>query len=65
MSSSAREPVGKCPEHGVVVRNDLNYNFPCPPTCNVCGAELDKVVFADTAEVERSLQADNRQKASL
>ncbi len=53
MSDSERLPVGKCPRHGIVVEDDLNYNFPNEPTCAICDTVLDQVVMADAEEVDR------------
>jgi len=39
MSEDELIPVGKCPEHGVIADEEINFNFPEAPTCS-CGREL-------------------------
>ena len=45
------EPVGECPDCGIVHGDDVAFNFPHPAECS-CGSELDDCRIADrTVEV--------------
>lgn len=41
------ELVGQCPEHGFVIDDALDLDFPNNAYCGVCGSELDKVVVLE------------------
>lgn len=45
------ELVGQCPEHGFVIKDALDLDFPNSAYCGVCGEELDEVVVLDEAKV--------------
>lgn len=45
------ELVGQCPEHGFVIKDALDLDFPNDAWCGVCGTELDKVVALDEPKV--------------
>ena len=39
MTDEEKVPVGKCPVHGVVTDDDVNFNFPAPATCDLAASE--------------------------
>lgn len=39
--------VGRCPECGPVVRDDVAYRFPNPSWCGICERELQAVTIAE------------------
>lgn len=43
-------PVGICPDHGKVVGDQVDLNFPNEPTCE-CGATLERAGVLPRAEV--------------
>lgn len=54
MNVQSNDPVavGRCPEHGYVHGEDVDYRFPMPAECAICGRELDRTTVADRREVE-------------
>ncbi|QLG30071.1 hypothetical protein HUG10_21025 (plasmid) [Halorarum halophilum] len=38
--------IGECPTCGIITEDDVEFNFPCPATCNRCGATLDSARIA-------------------
>lgn len=55
-SQKRRIPVGKCPEHGYVTGDDVDFRFPLPARCH-CGETLEKCTVADADRV-RELSPD-------
>lgn len=49
--------VGKCPNCGYVCGDDLDYRFPNPSECRVCGEETEKTTVT-SEETVRSLTED-------
>lgn len=37
---SDKVDAGKCENCGIVSGDDVNWNFPLPATCDICGLEL-------------------------
>lgn len=50
-------PVGKCPNCGYVTGDDLDYQFPNPSECLLCGAEMTNTTVAKP-ETIRALQKE-------
>ena len=44
---------GECPNHGVVAGDAVNFNFPNPATCDLCGEELKVAGLATSEELAR------------
>lgn len=44
-------PIGRCPVHGLVYGDDMDYNFPVGAECQ-CGRELEEATCAPTEEVQ-------------
>lgn len=51
MSGNERMAVGNCPEHGAIAGDALDFRFPNPSVCEMCGSEVEKTVIADESEV--------------
>lgn len=45
--------VGKCLDHGVVFDDDLDYNFPAPSGCTVCGEQVEETMMESRSLVEQ------------
>lgn len=43
--------VGECDEHGFVTGDDVEFNFPQPARCGICGERLERCTVADEARV--------------
>lgn len=54
--SSERVPVGRCPEHGLVSGDDVDFRFPNVPECNLCGSELTRATIADKEIIAENVQ---------
>jgi hypothetical protein len=48
-----KKPAGKCPEHGVVTGDDVEFRFPVGARCSVdgCGLELEVAGLATPSEI--------------
>lgn len=45
--------VGICSDCGLITADQVNLNFPNPPTCDDCGSELEKAtVTTEETEVQ-------------
>lgn len=44
--------VGRCPDCGVVIDDEINLRFPHGADCERCGMELEKVTTATEAEID-------------
>jgi len=42
---------GECPKHGVVAGDCVEWNFPNPAECSLCGSELDVAGMATESEL--------------
>jgi hypothetical protein len=62
MSGTEQIPVAKCPNCGYVYGDDLDYHFPNPSECQICGEETENTTVADEETVrslaEGGLRAD-------
>ena len=54
MTDEEKVPVGKCPVHGVVTDDDVNFNFPAPATCEKCGHELTVVGLETPSKIQQA-----------
>lgn len=52
LQSEVTQVVGKCPEDGVIMGSEIDYRFPNPCACDLCGDELEKVVIATEEEIQ-------------
>lgn len=46
-----RLPAGDCPECGVVAGDAVEWNFPNPAECSICGSELEVAGMATEEEL--------------
>jgi len=57
-NTNSKIPVGICREHGVIAGNAVNFNFPNPATCGLCGAELERAALAKSDEINEATHAN-------
>jgi len=43
---------GECPEHGVVVGDAVEWKFPNPAECGICGSDLKIAGMATESELQ-------------
>lgn len=52
--SEQKLPAGICPEHGTIAGDAVQFNFPNPASCSICGSELERAALATEAEIAES-----------
>ena len=51
-NESGKIAAGECPNHGVVTGNSVEWRFPNPAECEICGAKLEIAGVATEAEIQ-------------
>lgn len=52
--------IGECESCGIITDDDINFNFPNPAQCNLCGKELSRASITSKDVEVKSKQLANK-----